>query len=91
MRRKASVSWRDTDKRMRRAVQLRQQGLSLRQIAIQLAVTEPTIRRDLARWEGQEVDEWLRHFDASYERGGTAMTQANDAARKINPDDRRMQ
>lgn len=41
--------WRDPDKRMNRAVELRRQGWSLRRIGAELAVGEATIRRDLAR------------------------------------------
>lgn len=42
--------WRNPDKRMERAVELRGQGWSLRRIGTELAVTEVTIRRDLARF-----------------------------------------
>ena len=66
MRRKADVSWRDTDKRMRMAVKLRQQGLSLRKIADRLVVDKRTIQRDLARWEAAEVDRFLGHFTGAY-------------------------
>lgn len=48
--------WRNPDKRMARAVELRAQGLSLRRIGTELAVDEKTIRNDLARWEGQQDD-----------------------------------
>jgi orotate phosphoribosyltransferase-like protein len=43
--------WRNPDKRMARAVELRAQGWSLRRIGAELAVSEGTIRLDLARWE----------------------------------------
>ena len=87
MRRKASDSWRDVDKRMRRAVQLRQQGLSLRKIADQLAVDKRTIQRDLERWEAAEVDRLLGHMGGAYEPSGEVKPQRNA------PDltDRRMQ
>lgn len=42
--------WRNPDKRMARAVELRAQGWSLRRIGTELAVDEKTIRNDLARW-----------------------------------------
>lgn len=91
MRRKASVSWRDTDRRMRRAAQLRQQGLSLRKIADQLAVTKSTIERDLARWEAAEIDRLLSHMAVPYGPSGAGKGQRNGTDLKINPDDRRMQ
>lgn len=43
--------WKNPDKRMTRAVELRAQGWSLRRIGTELAVSEGTIRLDLARWE----------------------------------------
>lgn len=39
------------DKRMARAVDLRAEGLSLRQIAERLSCSHDTIWRDLARWD----------------------------------------
>lgn len=39
------------DKRMAAAVQLREEGLSLRQIADRLACSHDTVWRDLARWD----------------------------------------
>lgn len=39
------------DRRMARAVELRDEGLSLRQIAERLACDEKTVRNDLARWQ----------------------------------------
>lgn len=47
--------WRNPDKRMARAVELRAQGWSLRRIGTELAVSAGTIRNDLARWEGQQT------------------------------------
>jgi hypothetical protein len=41
----------DPDKRMIRAVELRAQGLSLRQIAERLLCTHPTVLADLRRWD----------------------------------------
>jgi len=46
--------WRNPDKRMARAVELRAQGWSLRRIGTELAVTEVTIRRDLARYAQEQ-------------------------------------
>ena len=48
--------WRDTDKRMARAVELRALGWSLRRIGNELAVSEGTIRLDLARWERMHTE-----------------------------------
>jgi IS30 family transposase len=76
MRRKAEVSWRDVDKRMRRAVKLRRDGLSLRQIADRLAVTKSTIERDLARYERAEVDQLLSHIAVPYAPPEAGMGQA---------------
>ncbi len=42
---------RNPDRRMAAAVRLRVAGMSLRQIASELAVTHTTVRRDLARWD----------------------------------------
>lgn len=42
------------DKRMTEAVRLRAQGLSLRQIAAELAVSYQTVSNDLARWDAQK-------------------------------------
>lgn len=39
------------DNRMRRAVELRTAGLSLRQIAERLAASHQTVANDLARWD----------------------------------------
>lgn len=50
-KRKHASQWRDKDKRMTLAVQMRGQGMSLREIAKELAVDEKTVRNDLARWE----------------------------------------
>jgi hypothetical protein len=47
---KKSARWRDRDKRMARAVELRAGGLSLRAIAEQLVIDEGTVRNDLKRW-----------------------------------------
>lgn len=87
MRRKASVSWRDTDKRMRRAAQLRQQGMSLRKIGDQLAVDKRTIQRDLERWEAAEVNRLLGRMGGAYESPGGVMPHP----KAPDPTDRRMQ
>lgn len=50
-KRKRPRQWRDKNKRMTAAVRLRAQGMSLRQIAQELAVSYQTIANDLARWE----------------------------------------
>ena len=50
-RRKGPRPWRDKDRRMILAVRLRGEGMSLRQIGRELAVSEGTVRNDLARWQ----------------------------------------
>ena len=50
-RRKHVPQWRDKDKRMTLAVQMRGGGMSLREIAKELAVGHQTVIRDLRRWE----------------------------------------
>lgn len=47
--------WKNPDKRMAQAVELRQRGWSLRRIAEELAVGVGTIHRDLARYDEQGV------------------------------------
>jgi IS30 family transposase len=42
--------WKNPDKRMAQAVELRARGWSLRRIGTQLAVSQTTIQRDLARF-----------------------------------------
>lgn len=84
MRRK--TAWRDTDKRMRRAAELRQQGLSLRKIADLLAVTHTTVKRDLGRWESVEIDQLLEHLGGTYAPREGLMFQSDVP----DPDDRRM-
>jgi hypothetical protein len=44
------------DKRMARAVDLRAEGLSLRQIAERLSCSFSTVRNDLARWEQEHAN-----------------------------------
>lgn len=57
--------WRNPDKRMAQAVELRQKGWSLRRIGSELAVGKSTVERDLARYdreqgEGAEIRPQLR-------------------------------
>jgi Homeodomain-like domain len=55
------------DRRMARAVELRAEGLSLRQIAERLVCSEITVRRDLARWEQERPNVTpLRHSPATF-------------------------
>lgn len=49
--RKGPPPWRDKDKRMAAAVRLRAQDKSLREIAKELAVSPPTVMRDLRKWD----------------------------------------
>lgn len=46
--------WKNPDKRMALAVELRSKGWSLRQIGTELNVSEGTIRNDLARHEREK-------------------------------------
>lgn len=79
--------WRNPDKRMIRAVELRAQGWSLRRIGTELAVTEATIRRDLARYgQEQEKAEFarpqlrvVRHLPASSDPDDARECRTNDA------------
>lgn len=48
-KRKRPRQWSDKDKRMTLAVRMRGEGKSLRQIAKELAISEGTVRNDLAR------------------------------------------
>jgi DNA-binding CsgD family transcriptional regulator len=52
-RRKRVRVWRNKDKRMAAVARLRAEGLSLRQIADQLAIGRGTVARDLERWQRQ--------------------------------------
>lgn len=64
---------RQRSNRMRRAVELRAAGLSLRKIAERLAVDEGTVRNDLKRWERERPNVTpLRNLAAeSRPHGGT--------------------
>ena len=44
------------DRRMARAVELRAEGLSLRQIAERLSCSFSTVRNDLAQWEHEHAN-----------------------------------
>lgn len=57
--------WRNPDKRMAAAVNLRREGYSLRQIGAELDVDARTVRRDLSRWESEQVEALLRQSGAS--------------------------
>lgn len=48
-KRKRPRQWKDKDKRMKLAVRMRAEGKSLREIAKELAVSPPTVMRDLRR------------------------------------------
>lgn len=65
-KRKGPRPWRDKDKRMAAAVRKRAEGKSLREIGKELAVSEITVRRDLARWEAERPNViQLRHSTAT--------------------------
>lgn len=72
--RKKSARWSNKDRRMARCVELRAQGMSLRQIGTVLVIDEKTVRNDLARWAelNPENVTQLRNSGAeSRPRGGT--------------------
>lgn len=79
--------WRNPDKRMIRAVELRAQGWSLRRIGTELAVGEATIRRDLARYsQKQEASaptrpqlRVVRHLAAPSAPNDASKWRSNDA------------
>lgn len=87
--------WRNPDKRMAHAVELRGKGRSLRQIGAELGVSEMTIRRDLARHEHewanraasviplrQKCDIPLRHVapDVAERRSGMSQSTSQEDA-----------
>lgn len=77
--------WRNPDKRMAEAVDLRRRGWSLRRIGTELAVSEVTIRRDLARWEREQFDALvelndMRHDAATCRTDVALECRSNDAA-----------
>lgn len=47
---------RNPDRRMAAAVRLRAEGMSLRQIASELAVSHPTVLSDLRRWDREHAN-----------------------------------
>lgn len=78
--------WKNPDKRMAEAVDLRRRGWSLRKIGTELAVSEITIRRDLARWDREQFDalaelDDLRHVAATF-RSDVASECRSDVAAK---------
>jgi hypothetical protein len=83
-KRKGPRPWRDKDKRMTAAVRLRAQGLSLRQIGKELAVSEGTVRNDLARWEREHpanVVPLVRKTDAQSRPAGGEIAHPDYAPR----------
>ena len=50
-KRKHASQWRDRDRRMTLAARMRGAGMSLREIARELAVGHQTVIRDLRRWD----------------------------------------
>jgi len=81
-KRKRPRQWRDKNKRMAAAVQMRDGGLSLREIGRKLAVDERTVRRDLDRWEGisaTNVVPLVRHKTAATRPPGGNLPQQNAA------------
>jgi lambda repressor-like predicted transcriptional regulator len=83
-KRKRPRQWRDKDKRMRAAARMRGEGMSLRQIGRELAVSEGTIRNDLARWERQHpanVVPLVRKTTAQSRPAGGEITHPDYAAR----------
>ena len=56
MRKYKRKTMRNPDKRMEAAVRLHAQGLSLRQIAAELAYSFSMVRYDLARWDREHAN-----------------------------------
>lgn len=54
-KRKGPRQWSDKDKRMNLAVRMRAEGKSLREIAVELAVSHQTVSNDLARWDERQA------------------------------------
>jgi hypothetical protein len=48
--------WRDKDRRMARAAELRAAGWSMRRIADRLVVSVGTVHADLTRWDAEHPD-----------------------------------
>lgn len=71
--------WKNPDKRMALAVELRRKGWSLRRIGQELSVTEGTIRLDLGRWERQEVEKLLRSHCVDGAQLRSDITQEGEA------------
>lgn len=76
--------WKNPDKRMELAVQLRQRGYSLRRIGTELGVSEGTIRLDLARWERVHTEAEgcvipLRNYAPTTQRNYAKTTQLGTA------------
>lgn len=70
--------WKNPDKRMQLAVELRQRGYSLRRIGTELAVDEKTIRNDLVRWERAEIELLLRNSAADFRSNSARIPQAGE-------------
>jgi hypothetical protein len=83
-KRKRPRQWRDKDKRMCAAVRLRAEGMSLRQIGRELAVSEITVRRDLARWAAERPNVIpLRHPAATSHPTGGNMSHSDVAPKAL--------
>jgi IS30 family transposase len=82
---KRKTAWKDTGKRMRRAAELRQQGMSLRRIGNLLAVHHSTIAADLERWEAENVDRLLSDLGVGYEPETSPIRQTDPTDRRMQP------
>lgn len=80
-KRKRPSQWRDKDKRMTLAVQMRAQGMSLREVAKELAVSYQTVANDLQRWERERPNVALLSKTAvkSYPATGQDLTAEFDS------------
>lgn len=91
-KRKGKTPWPDKDKRMAAAVRKRAEGKSNRQIGKELAVSEITVRRDLARWEQERPNVIpLRHSGATNYPAGGEMSHSDVAPDDSAPRLRRIQ
>lgn len=76
------------DARMKRAARLRDEGMSLRQIAAEQEVSHETVRRDLARWDDLNApDASVSHLPVTKTppRGGNVTAECDSDAAPVIP------
>lgn len=75
---------RNPDRRMAAAVRLRAEGMSLRQIAKELACSHDTVWRDLARWDAAHAIANVSDFPVrNIAPGVTNLTDESDSPTNI--------